>query len=151
MVILAELLLRGPQTLGELRGRASRMHPLESLEMVRSVVQQLMTKPTGAMVAQIPPAPGSRAERYVQTLCPDLHPIADNAMAAGAGIVMSESPETGARSLSQRVAQLEDEVQTLREAFARLASQLGATDVLQHAGAERSAAPDPAPSPSTSR
>ena len=44
MVILAELFLRGPQTLGELRGRASRMHPLESLEMVRNTVEQLMNK-----------------------------------------------------------------------------------------------------------
>ena len=41
MVILAELLLRGPQTLGELRGRASRMHPMESLDMVKSVIEQL--------------------------------------------------------------------------------------------------------------
>src|SRR3954465_13189020 len=75
LAILAELLLRGPQTLGELRGRASRMHPLDSLEMVRSVIEQLTHKPDGAMVKQIAPSPGSRAERYVQLLCPDLHPI----------------------------------------------------------------------------
>jgi uncharacterized protein YceH (UPF0502 family) len=156
MVILAELMLRGPQTQGELRGHASRMHPLESLDMVRTVLQQLMTRPE-PMVVQIPPAPGSRAERYVQTLCPDLHPITDNATAAGVGAVMPESPETtgpaGAPSLSQRIAQLEDEVQTLRDALERLATQLGAVEILQHAGSargertDRGAAPDPASSP----
>jgi uncharacterized protein YceH (UPF0502 family) len=155
MVILAELLLRGPQTLGELRGRASRMHPLESLEMVRTVLQQLMTRPE-PMARQIPPAPGSRAERYVQVLCPDLHPIDDNAMSAGVGSVMSQHPETtgpaGVPSLSQRVGELEREVDVLRDALQRLASQLGVNDLFQHGGAERrelsdqSAAPDPATS-----
>jgi uncharacterized protein YceH (UPF0502 family) len=131
MVILAELLLRGPQTLGELRGRASRMHPLESLDMVKNVLQQLMTRPE-PMIMQIPPAPGSRAERYVQTLCPDLHPIADNAMTTGVGAVMSESTVqiAGAPTLSQRVVQLESEVQRLRDAIAKLASQIGADDPL---------------------
>ena len=152
MVILAELMLRGPQTLGELRGHASRMHALESLEMVRGVLQQLMTRPDGPMVVQIRPAPGSRAERFVQTLCPDLHPLADDAMTAGVGSVMPDAQVTtgpsGVPSLSQRVEQLESEVQMLRDAFARLASELGATDVLQHAAAERSAVPD-SPSPST--
>jgi uncharacterized protein YceH (UPF0502 family) len=162
MVILAELMLRGPQTLGELRGHASRMHPLESLDMVRTVLQQLMARAPEPMVMQIRPAPGSRAERYVQTLCPDLHPIADDATAAGVGAVMPQSPETtgpaGAPSLSQRITQLEDEVQTLRDALERLATQLGAVEILQHAGAQRrersdrpaasasAAAPDSAPS-----
>jgi uncharacterized protein len=130
MVVLAELMLRGPQTLGELRGHASRMHPLESLDMVKNVLQQLMTRPE-PMVMQIPPAPGSRAERYVQTLCPDLHPIADNAVSAGVGAVMSESPP----SLSQRVGDLENEVRLLRGALERLASQLGVTDILRPDGA----------------
>src|SRR5258706_6893537 len=65
MVILAELLLRGPQTLGELRGRASRMHAIESLEMAKNIVQQLMDKPE-PLGKQIAPPHGSRAERDVQ-------------------------------------------------------------------------------------
>ncbi len=88
MVILAELLLRGPQTQGELRGRASRMHPLESLEMVRNVLQQLMNKPE-PLVRQIAPAGGSRAERYEQLLCPGLH-----ATGGAAELAESEEAET---------------------------------------------------------
>src|ERR1700712_3811830 len=63
MVILAELMLRGPQTQGELRGRASRMHPLESLDMVQNVLQQLMNRPE-PLVKEVAPAQGSRAQRF---------------------------------------------------------------------------------------
>src|SRR3954463_1969345 len=72
--ILAELLLRGPQTLGELRGRASRMAPMDSLERVRDMIRALRERPE-PYVKELPPAPGSRAERFVQLLCPDLHPL----------------------------------------------------------------------------
>ena len=44
LVILAELLLRGPQTVGELRGRASRMHPLESLEVVGNLLDAMRSR-----------------------------------------------------------------------------------------------------------
>src|SRR3954468_12919447 len=63
LVILAELLLRGPQTLGELRGRASRMHPLETIEVVRGMLTALSTR-SEPLVKELPPSPGSRAERY---------------------------------------------------------------------------------------
>src|SRR5207302_225592 len=93
MVVLAELLLRGPQTLGELRGRASRMHAIESLEMATNIVQQVMDKPE-PLVKQIAPAAGSRAERYVQLLCPELHEIGE----AAAGVVAGGLDVRAARS-----------------------------------------------------
>jgi uncharacterized protein YceH (UPF0502 family) len=127
MVILAELLLRGPQTQGELRGRASRMHPLESLEMVRNVLQQLMEKPE-PLVRQIAPAPGSRAERYEQLLAPGLHE-------AGEGpeeeVEVTSQPATqGSPTMAQRVAALEGEVSMLRAALSKLAAEIGAADPL---------------------
>jgi uncharacterized protein YceH (UPF0502 family) len=134
MVILAELLLRGPQTQGELRGRASRMHALESLEMVRNVLQQLMDKPE-PLVRQIAPAPGSRAERYEQLLSPGLHEAG-----AVAETAESEAVETsavivqGATPLAQRVASLETEVAILRAALSKLATEVGASDPLAPAG-----------------
>src|SRR4029453_1764650 len=81
LAVLAELLLRGPQTLGELRGRASRMHPLESLDVVKSMPRGLAER-SEPLVRELPPAPGSRAERYVQLLCPELHPIAEQPVPA---------------------------------------------------------------------
>lgn len=72
LAVLAELLLRGPQTVGELRTRARRMAPLESLEVVENVLQQLVDNRLGR---RLPPEPGGRAERFAQVLCPDAHPL----------------------------------------------------------------------------
>jgi uncharacterized protein YceH (UPF0502 family) len=143
MVVLAELLLRGPQTLGELRGRASRMHPIESLEMAKNIVQQLIDKPE-PLVKQIAPAVGSRAERYVQLLCPELHAIGE----AEEG-VSAEQPQRGAsgaaaKTLGERVSQLEGEVAMLRGALAKLAAEIGATSPF--AGREGDAPPEPSSS-----
>ncbi|MGA1392159.1 MAG: YceH family protein [Phycisphaerales bacterium] len=74
LVILAELLLRGPQTVGELRGRASRMHPLESLETVGNFLESLRGRER-PLVEELPPIPGTRANRWRQLLCRELHPI----------------------------------------------------------------------------
>jgi uncharacterized protein YceH (UPF0502 family) len=74
LVILAELLLRGPQTVGELRGRASRMHPLESIETVGNFLESLRGRER-PLVEELPPISGTRANRWRQVLCPGLHPI----------------------------------------------------------------------------
>jgi uncharacterized protein YceH (UPF0502 family) len=131
LAILAELLLRGPQTLGELRGRASRMHPLESLDVVKNMLRAL-TEREDPLVRELPPAPGSRAERYVQLLCPDLHPLDAPAQvpaaAAAQGSLQPAGGTTGASSLSARVEALEAEVEALRGALLRLATSLGEPD-----------------------
>jgi uncharacterized protein len=126
MVILAELFLRGPQTLGELRGHASRMHPLESLEMVRNTLEQLANKPE-PLVKQVPPAPGSRAERYVQLMCPDLHSL-EVGEGEPAPSERSVSTGGGGGGLSERVEKLEREIVTLRMALVNLVEELGARD-----------------------
>jgi uncharacterized protein YceH (UPF0502 family) len=119
MAILAELLLRGPQTLGELRGRASRMHPLDSLDVVKDLLRAMSEREDQPLVKQIPPAPGSRAERYVQLLCPDLHDI--NA----APTTVSSAPTAQGETLLQRVENLEAEVAVLKETVQRLVTALG--------------------------
>jgi uncharacterized protein YceH (UPF0502 family) len=124
--ILAELLLRGPQTLGELRGRASRMHPLETLDAAKELLRALSDRPE-PLVKELPPSPGSRAERYMQLLCPELHPI--DAPAVPSGVPTPIAAPTSDPSLATRVTKLESEVAELRAALARLATALGETDV----------------------
>jgi hypothetical protein len=119
LVILAELLLRGPQTVGELRGRASRMHHLETIEVVTTMLQQLIGRPE-PMVRQLPPAPGSRAERFMQLLCPDAHPI-DAPPAALATMPSNQS-------MTDRIALLESRVVLLRDALRKIAASLGEPD-----------------------
>jgi len=121
LAILAELLLRGPQTLGELRGRAARMHPLESIEQVKGMLDALMDRPR-PLAKQIPPLPGSRADRYMQLLGPDLHPL--NAQAAGPAVWGAEN------DLAGRLQQLEEQVAALQRAVSHLARSLGEPDPL---------------------
>lgn len=130
LALLAELLLRGPQTLGELRGRASRMQAFESLEAVRNMLQALREREE-PLVEELPPVPGSRAERYAQLLCPEAEPHA-----GGGAQAFSDSAEApraagiagGAESLSDRVARLEGEVQSIKAALHRLTTSLGEPD-----------------------
>jgi uncharacterized protein YceH (UPF0502 family) len=126
LVILAELLLRGPQTVGELRGRAERMHPLESLQVVENILQSLITRPE-PMVRPLAPAPGTRAARYAQLLCPDLHPLdASPAMATAAP--PNAPAESGGGG---RLDRLEAEVASLRRAVESIAQSLGLPDPMR--------------------
>jgi uncharacterized protein len=121
LAILAELLLRGPQTLGELRGRASRMHPLTSLDDAKSALRGLIEQQE-PFAKELPPSPGSRAERYAQLLAPDAHPLAASHTPTSATAGASQPATT----LSDRVDKLELEVQILRAALQNLAESVGA-------------------------
>ncbi len=139
-VVLAEMLLRGPSTLGELRGRASRMHPLETLEVVKATLDQMMAKEE-PLVQRLSPAPGSRAERYAQLLCPDFDESeeadgesTDAEFAEEASESVSSRPTAAAHRLSvdaqwaARVEKLELQVTALRAALQKLAQSLGEPD-----------------------
>jgi hypothetical protein len=126
LVILAELLLRGPQTLGELRGRASRMHHLDTIEIVKESLGKLMSREK-PLARDIAPSPGSRAERYGQLLCPDAHPID----VAASGGTVGEGAGGGAlsnRSMTQRIEELERQVAGMRTVISRMAQALGEPD-----------------------
>lgn len=115
LATLAELLMRGPQTLGELRTRVSRMSKIDSLEKMMEALHPLIEY---GYAQRIDPAPGSRAERYVQLLCPDLHPI-DRASASSS----SHSP-----GLAERVEKLEADVAELRSRLEELAAKLAGSE-----------------------
>jgi uncharacterized protein YceH (UPF0502 family) len=122
LVVLAELLLRGPQTVGELRGRASRMHPLDSTQVVETVLKGLMEREP-PLVQRVAPQPGSRAERYAQLLSPGLHRLESGApTAASSDHAQTSSTEQDA-SVSHRRAtreELEERVERLERAVARM-------------------------------
>ena len=116
LAVLAELLMRGPQTPGELRSRANRMVAFESIDAVMGVIAALTDR---GLVRRVAPAPGSRAERYVQLVSPDLHPLE---VAAGgyAGVAVAPSAD-----LEARVVALEHEVRRLRGQLSLLAERVG--------------------------
>ncbi len=122
LAVLAELLVRGPQTLGELRGRAVRMAEgsLQSLDDARAMIRALSDRPE-PLVKQIAPSPGSRAERYVQLLCPDAR--ADETGSADEAKV-DDRPGVS-MTLSERVTKLESDVERLNAMVKKLSVALG--------------------------
>ncbi|HKM46492.1 MAG TPA: YceH family protein [Terriglobales bacterium] len=103
--ILCVLLLRGPQTPGELRGRAERMHRFETLEDVQSALQKLMQRePPLAKV--LPRQPGTKESRYAHLLGGDVEE-AEGPVQAGATVERNPAD-------AERIARLEEEVAALR-------------------------------------
>lgn len=118
LALIAELLLRGPQTLGELRGRASRMSPFESTTAVRDTLHMLIERDP-PLVRHLPPPPGSRADLYMQLLAPDAHALDQTAPAE------EESAGANGSSLQQRVTALEQQMAEMQQAMQRLEAALG--------------------------
>lgn len=116
LVILTELMLRGPQTVGELRSRASRMHAFDSTDAVEAALKTLADH-APPMVQRLAPAPGSRAARWAQTLCPTLHPL--DAPAAPARNDPVAPGEPADADMLERLENLEREVARLREQLSR--------------------------------
>ena len=110
LALLAELMMRGPQTLGELRTRAGRMHEFASLEAVASTLAALAA---AGLVRRLDAPPGSRAERWMQLLSPGLHPIPTSDDSAPA----PAHSRAGDPTLSERVAALEARVAALEQAL----------------------------------
>lgn len=126
LVVLAELMLRGPQTAGELRGNASRMHPIESLDALQAILASLMTCDP-PMVRELP---GGHARRYAQLLCPDLHPLEDRSASIAATVPRAAAPSAATQSsappdVAARLDALEREVAKLRDALQRVAIDTG--------------------------
>jgi len=110
--LLAVLMLRGPQTPGELKQRAERLHPFVSLAEIEGVLAGLIDR---ELVARLARRPGQKEERYTHLLGGE-DPV-EVAIAAPAG-------DDRVDLLEQRVARLEDELAALRDA-------LGARDGLR--------------------
>ena len=117
--ILAELMMRGPQTGGELRARAHRMSPTPG---IGDLMPRLGLLIEAGFVRRLDPVPGSRAERYAQLLCPDAHALDERLTevepAAAEPARAQAEPSAPARpvasNLETRVAALEAEVRELR-------------------------------------
>ena len=118
--LLALLLLRGPQTPGELRSRADRMHSFDGIDAVLSGLGRMCApseQRTDPIAVLLPRQPGSKEQRYAHTL-------GDLAELAAAASAAAPAETTAGTPLSGRVAQLEAEVAELKTAVQRLVEQL---------------------------
>jgi uncharacterized protein len=64
--IVCELLLRGPQTPGELRTHAARLAPVKDVSEIEQAVEEMMTRPEGPYIVKLARQPGRRESRYAQ-------------------------------------------------------------------------------------
>jgi len=115
--IVCELLLRGPQTPGELRARVPRMAELPDPGVIEALLAGLANRPDGALVAQLPRESGRRDSRWAQLFeeLPEVTPATD------APPPRSEAaPPRPTDDLAARVAALEAEVAALRAELASL-------------------------------
>ena len=115
--IVCELLLRGPQTPGELRARVSRMAELPDPGVIESLLAALASRPDGGIVAQLPREVGRRDSRWAQ-LFEELPEVV--ASGADSEPVSESSAPRPASDLAARVAALESEVAALRAELAEL-------------------------------
>jgi uncharacterized protein len=111
--IICELLLRGPQTPGELRARVTRMAELPDPGVIEGLLEGLANRPEGALVAQLPRESGRRDSRWAQLFeeLPTIMPAAE-AEPAPRSETLATRPAPG--ELAARVAALESEVAALR-------------------------------------
>jgi uncharacterized protein len=119
-VLLGLLMLRGPQTAGELRIHSERWYRFADISSVEGFLEEMRDRSEdkgGALVVQLPRGPGSREARWAHLLC---GPV-DVATAAAA----AEARTAPDGELAARVAALENEVAQLRAVVADLVSQLG--------------------------
>jgi uncharacterized protein len=112
--ILTVLMLRGPQTTGELRINCERLHSFADISAVQGFLDELAARTAGPLVMELPRLPGSRENRWAHLL---------------SGIPKIEKVEAAVSpakdDLSATVAKLDSEVAALKDLVARIAKQLG--------------------------
>ena len=110
LALMCELLLRGPQTVGELRTRAERMHPFVSLAEVESVLQELMERPE-PLITRLARQPGHKEARFA-------HLFSGEPVSSGQCYADTEAPATP--SERDRLERLEEQVTDLSRELTEL-------------------------------
>ena len=126
IAVLCVLMLRGPQTPGELRTRSERMYAFEDLEAVHSALNLLMRREP-PLVKVLPRQPGTKEARFMHLLSGDVVPEGANESAtesveADRGALSTQDRER-IEQLETEVSELQRELETLREQFAAFQKQ----------------------------
>jgi uncharacterized protein len=111
VALLAVLILRGPQTAGELRINSERLHRFADISAVEAFLDELAQRASGALVAQLPRLPGTRETRWMQLL-------------TGAAPDTATVPDADAPPASDHPASLAAQIAGLRDEIAALRTQI---------------------------
>ena len=124
VALLAVLMLRGPQTVSELRTNADRLHRFADLSSVEAFLDELADRPAekgGALVVKLPRAPGSREPRWAQLMCGAID-VSAMPVAADTADFVATSELT---AMKAQQAAMQQELADLRASVDRLYDELG--------------------------
>jgi len=120
--LLTVLMLRGPQTPGELRGNSERLHKFADISAVEAFLQELAARPAGPLVVQLPRLPGARENRWAHLLSG-----APQIEASAAEATRAQEPSVDEiAAIKAQLARLDGEVAALKALVARISADLGA-------------------------
>jgi uncharacterized protein YceH (UPF0502 family) len=119
--LVCELLLRGPQTPGELRMRAERMHQFNDLSEAQSALQRLMNREP-PLVKVLARQPGTKESRYIHLLSGDAKPVSSTAGREAPAALKREKID-GFSRLSSEMAELRRDLADLKQQFAAFRKQ----------------------------
>ncbi len=120
--LLTVLMLRGPQTAGELRINSERLHRFADISAVEAFLQELAARTSGPLVVQLPRLPGARENRWAHLLSG----APEGEASAGEARRGEEPPSLGEiAALKAHIAKLDSEVATLKALVARISGELG--------------------------
>jgi uncharacterized protein YceH (UPF0502 family) len=121
VALLAALMLRGPQTVSELRTSTERLHRFADVSTVEGFLNELGSRPAGSLVAELPRQPGTRETRWTHLLSGT--PAVDAAPGSVSGNDFLAVSEVAA--LKTNLARLEDELSALKAVIAKICAELG--------------------------
>jgi len=121
IAVVCVLLLRGPQTPGELRSRTDRMYHFEALDDVVSTLDRLAQREP-PLAAILPRQPGTKESRYMHLFSGEPRELSEG---SGSSVSAGDSPaHAGVNSTAERLAALEEEVSRLRHELSEVQQQL---------------------------
>ncbi len=123
LALLTMLMLRGPQTAGELRISCERLHKFADISSVESFLTELAERAAGGLVVELPRQPGSRENRWMHLLSGE--PVFAAASVVSVAVASADVSVGEIVAIKANVAKLEEEVKELRELLARLCNELG--------------------------
>jgi len=117
LAVLCVLMLRGSQTVGEIRSSAARLHDFAGLEEVEAALNSLISREPDRLVARLPRQPGQKEARFAHLLSGEVSSEAVSQMESPREIVTRASQADRVSKLESEVETLKAEVEKLREQF----------------------------------